>query len=196
MALPDEVAAGLYLNGLPAAKQTRQPGGADHPRITGDNVTRLRARYNLQYQAGPGDRRPGYRITDSSPRNILFVGNIENGIAIGRMSMPPAQDTHVYSDNYGGCEWHILSRPGKSAAFLHVYRGGGATVAYAMAGGWNHRGTIESGPIAQRIGMNGGSIVSYAFVAAGSTRAQCCMLVLDNQGCVSSVEEEQEILLS
>lgn len=194
MALPAAIANGLYISGIGGLASTPRtaPGGSPHSQITGASVTRHAVWYNCAHlAAGGGARTPGFRMTDNDPRNFLYVGNIPNGVAVG-VAPTRAINMHVYSDNYGGCEWHILSRNDHSAAaFLHVYRGDGVTAGYALAGGWIHRGTVQSAPVVA-LGL-AGSIVSYAYVASGSNVAECCMMRLNQQGTVVGVHEYQQV---
>jgi hypothetical protein len=196
--LPPEIANGLYINGLPNARIADPPKGNAHSQFTGVNVTREESLYTCTYDAGPGARRPGFQIAANDPnflsRNFLFVSNIVSGVAVGIMPRPTV-NSHAFSDNYGGCEFHILARAGGAAiAFLHVYRGGGVTAQYTIApgSGWTLRQIVPSAPVVAAHGTTG-SIVSYAYVAAGSNFAECCMLVLDNQGMVSSIHQYHSV---
>jgi len=190
MPLPAEVVAGLYLNGLSKARDGL-PATKNHSEITGVNVTRDEQFYNLAYDPGPGARRPGYQVTDSNPRNCLFVNNIPNGVAISVLPRT-ATDTYVFSDNYAGCEFHVITRADHSAAaFLHVYRTGGIAHPYVLGGNWVLKGTVQSVGLA---GVNA-SVVSYAYVPAATWIAECCMLVLNNQGMVTAVHRAVSIAL-
>lgn len=183
MPLPAELVNGLYVNGLPAAKNARAPVDDTHSQFTGANVKRQEQFYNCAYAPGPAPRRPGWQITDADPRNFLFVGNIQNGVAIGILPKRTFS-THVYSDNYSGCEFHVLSRAdGTAAAFLHVYRAGGVAHDYTLGGNWVLRGTVASVGLAGP----GRNIAAYAYVAAAVPwTAECCMLELDNTGMLTA----------
>ncbi len=194
MALPAQIAAGLYFNGLPGARSTEGPTGGPMTSITGVKVARSDAFYTADYAPGPGVRRPSYQIAAGDPvasrRNLLFVNNIANGVAVGLLPRRSV-DTHVLSDNFGGCEFHILAKDdGSSAAFLHLYKGLDGTASYAIkpGSGWTLRAALDSGPTAAEFGT-GGTIVAYSFVSAGSSTAECCFLVLDNQGRVTHIRQ-------
>ena len=197
MPLPTEIAAGLYINGISGltSQPKTKPRGDAYSQISGAQVTQLSAWYHGAFlPAAAVPRRPALQVTDADPRNFLFVGNIENGVAVGIL---PAlgRDVHVYSDNYGGCEWHVLSSANKAAAaFLHVFKDSGALAQYNLGGDWTQRGVLQSSAIATQVGY-GSSIVSYAFVANGSNTAECCFLVLNNQGMVTAVHQQTTINL-
>jgi len=200
MALPPEVKAGLYINGIPSAKTNLSPTDYKHAAFTGTSVSRAEQFYTCKFDPGPGPRRPGYQISankqDLLGNNFLYVENIQGGVAAGILPIVGG-DRYVYSENYGGCEFHVLAKAGGgSAAFLHVYRGGGALANYTITAGsgWTLRGTIQSAPVvAVSGGMGGASIVSFAFVPNGLHVAECCMLTLDNQGMVTGVHQYQQV---
>ena len=67
-----------------------------------------------------------------------------------------AGDAYVISPQYGGCEYHELYNAAHNLlAFLHVYRGDGATTQYSLAPGWVLRSTKRSTVIAGAHGMSG-----------------------------------------
>jgi hypothetical protein len=189
MALPPEIANGLYVRSGRVKAKVSDIGG--HSQITGNNVTRYSAWGNCTHvAAGGGANTPCYQITDNDPRNFLFVADKQGGVGVGIVPNM-AINIYVLSDNYGGCEWHVLSRNDHSAAaFLHVYRGGGVTAGYNLAGGWTHRGTLQSSNVGVQANS---SIVSFAYVAGGSNVAECCFMRLNNQGMVIGVHEYQQV---
>lgn len=203
MPLPHELAPGLYINGLAKAMQDDRPTGKNHSQIGGNNVSREEQFYTCTYlppQAGV-QRRPAYQITANNPnllkRNFLYVSNFESGVAMG--ILPRALvDTHVFSDNFGGCEFHVLSRQGGvAAAFLHVYRGGGKTVQYTIDpnSDWEHRATLQSSVVTA--GLNTmATVVAYAFVPAGGRVAECCFLTMDSQYRVSGIHGHTTVNLT
>ncbi|BBO86236.1 hypothetical protein [Desulfosarcina ovata] len=199
MALPAEVKKGLYINRLLSLLST--PGSraqqSSHSQFTGNKVYRYTAWYNCTYvAAGGGARTPCYRLSKNNPRNFLYVGNIQGGVAVG---IVPKRTSpfYVYSDNYGGCEWQILARKdGTAAAFLHVYKGAEGLANYTLGGNWELRGKVESSPVAKIVGQTK-NIISFAYVASGWTFAECCMLATDKQdGTVDSIYEYKAIKIS
>lgn len=65
-------------------------------------------------------------------------------------------DAYVISDQYGGCEYDELYNAAHNLlAFLHIYRGGGATTQYTLAPGWVLRSSKRSAVIAGAHGMQG-----------------------------------------
>jgi len=195
MPLPVQIKSGLYINGLGGllSGSSTSPGGHEHSLITGPNVTRNEVWYNGRFlHAGTGNRTPALQLSNNNPRNFLFVKDIQNKVAVGIAPKRPL-DIHAYSDNYGGCEWHILSKNnGESVAFLHVYRGGGQCVKYYLSEGWEKRGTLESSKVMPRKKM-GESIVSYSYWSSGSNYVDSCFILLDQQGKISDILEYKHI---
>lgn len=190
MPLPPEVATGLYISGnvrnFQCYSTTKLPPPVG---ITGNNVKLWETRVNCNFMApAPPDiaRRPGYFLTDTNPRNTVFVDNITNGVAIG-LAPPSPNATYSFSDQYGGCEWHLLTNGGAppTAAFLHVYRGGGIVTPYNLGQGWMHIHTLKSAHLAKAYGVSG-SNWAYAYRGPGSNIVECCMLHLNNHGMVTA----------
>jgi hypothetical protein len=118
--------------------------------------------------------------------NFLYVGHTQNGVAAG-VALLIDDDLHVYSDNFSGCEFHVLAQTGGTAAFLHVYRTGGQAVPYTLDSKWHRKAVIPTGGIVTKDTV-GISVVAFAYVARGSKIAQCRVLILDKQGKVADVQ--------
>jgi len=201
MALPPEIQIGLYFDGIAKARTgPNKTTKNDHIGITGTNVKLYESRLNCALvAAGNGNRTPKFDITDGNPRNFVFVDNIPQGVAIGIVPASQAA-THVLSDQYGGCKWHILSDGQGNAAFLHVYAGGGTTTPYNMAGGWALKQIIPSGPVARMyqdktLGIPTGNVVSYGYRAGGSQTVEVGMLVLDGMGRIKGIHLTKQVQL-
>jgi len=191
MALPAEVQQGLYIRAGRVANKVPNIGQS-YSQITG--VERKSAWGNCNYVAVGAPNTPAYRITDGLPANFLFISNIGNGVALG--IVPRAMLTapiYVFSDNYGGCQFHIASSA-DAVAFLHVYRGGGGVANYTLGAGWTPRGVLHSNTVPAIGGppqvINGRPVIkdvgSFAYIAAGTTTAECCFLEM-TQGQIDQV---------
>ena len=189
MALPPEIAVGLHITGIVrnmncAPHQQNPPGG-----ITGNNVMLYEARVNCVHRAPAVPvvpRRPDYYLTDANPRNAVFVDNINNGVAVG-LAPPNPNATYAFSDQFGGCQWHILSNGGfpPTAAYMHVYRGQNVVAPYNLGGGWIHMHTMHSNNVA--VVHHTGSITAFTYRAGGANAVDCCMLHLDGHGRVDGI---------
>jgi hypothetical protein len=79
---------------------------------------------------------------------------------------------YVISTQYGGCEYHELYHAGLNMlAFLHVYRGDGATTQYVAAAGWVVRSVKRSATLSQAHGMRG-SNWSFSEINLATTAVQ------------------------
>ena len=69
------------------------------------------------------------------------------------LPMIAAGQFYVVSDNFGGCELHVLHNAlANQYAVMHVFRGGGAVAAYVLSPGWALISTKRS----QQIALIGG----------------------------------------
>jgi hypothetical protein len=131
---------------------------------------------------------------DLNKTNFMYINHVDNGVAAGVLNSRLV-DQYVYSDNFAGCEFHVLAKEGqKKGAFLHVYRSNGRTITYGADEGWFIRASIPTAGLLQP--GKGLSIVAFAFVAGGSNKATCGVLSLDNKGMVARVEAKKEFELS
>jgi hypothetical protein len=185
MPLPPYIAPGLYINGLGITTATARPEEGQIPSIFGLGVSCLSRLYNWTYDGGAGPGKPSMTISNTDPRNLLYVGNQEKGVAIGILENVQ-NEMHVISDNFSGCEFHVLGRKGGSAAaFLHVYKSGGLVIPYGQHGDWELKATLESSGL---IASNN-YVHAYAYVNAGT--AVCCMLLLREGKVVGRVETKE-----
>jgi hypothetical protein len=173
MPLPTEVVPGLYFNAVMSPGPVKPNNG-----IGGTNVDWLQRFYNCQTVSPPGLRTPRFQVSDGSPRNFLYVSNCV-GVAYGVLPrLAAGKQMHVVSDNFSGCEFHVVSRTnGTAAAFLHVYRGGGAPAPYTLDATWAHKQTFLSSPHFAA----GMSLVAYAYVVDMPWEAYFAWLRFDHQ---------------
>jgi hypothetical protein len=104
-----------------------------------------------------------FTVSGEGVVNYWFVPAIPNKVSYCVVNCTSTGDAYVISDQFGGCELHELyNAQYRQLAFLHVYRGGGATVQYTAGAGWVLRSVKRSSSIAQAGGMNGSNwSVSY-----------------------------------
>lgn len=92
----------------------------------------------------------------------------------------PRKNVYIVSDQFGGCEYHVLKNEALSLlAFLHIYRGEGKTVQYKKADGWEEVYQRRSASLARAVGMNG-SIISVSWVHKGIVDTTFAHLTGDN----------------
>lgn len=88
--------------------------------------------------------------------NYWFIPAVQNQVSYCVVHGNGAGNAYVISDQYGGCEYHELYNAAHNLlAFLHVYRGGGATTQYTPAEGWVLRSVKRSAVISTTHGMGG-----------------------------------------
>ena len=88
--------------------------------------------------------------------NYWFIPAVQGKVSFCTVPCGGGGDAYVISDQYGGCEYHELyNATHNMLAFLHIYRGGGATVQYTPAAGWVLRSVKRSAVIAGAHGMTG-----------------------------------------
>lgn len=89
--------------------------------------------------------------------NYWYIPAIQDRVSYCVVPCPGAGgDAYVISPQYGGCEYHTLYNATHNLfAFLHVYRGGGATTQCTLAPGWVLQSVKRSAAIAGVFGMTG-----------------------------------------
>lgn len=88
--------------------------------------------------------------------NYWFIPAVQDKVSFCVVPCGGGGDAYVISDQYGGCEYHELYNATYNAlAFLHVYRGEGATTQYTPVPGWVRRSVKRSAAIAVQHGMTG-----------------------------------------
>lgn len=197
MALPTEVKQGLYIRAGRVGNKVPSVGSM-YSNITGNNATRKEVWGNCTYiPPGGGQNTPAYLINANLPANFMFIGNIPNGVAIG--VIPKAYLTfpiYVFSDNFGGCQFHIVSSQ-NAVAFLHVYRGRGTVAQYGLSNGWTYIDKIESAnvPAIANAAQTGQApdVGAFAYIAAGSNIAECCFLEFAGGGRVHQVHAHKAV---
>ena len=197
MPLPAHIQNGLYIIGVGKIR-TNLMQKQTHTTITGNNVKLQQARANCVYMTGPGRNNPGLFVADFPTRNFVLVDNITNGVAIGNVPVGTTA-THVYSDKFGGCQWHIVSDDNHNAAFLHVYRGGNFKngVPYNL-NGWHHRQTFHSRDAVRVLSANftqqvTGTLAAYSYRPGGSNQVEFCWLVQNQHGMVTNFLGHQTV---
>jgi len=122
----------------------------NHPPVTGGNETHSPKTGNLAW-AGNTMTVSGVGVV-----NYWYIPAVQNKVSFCCVPCTGGGDAYVISDQYGGCEYHELyNATHNMLAFLHVYRGDGATTQYTLAPGWVLRSTKRSAEIAKRHGMTG-----------------------------------------
>ena len=121
-----------------------------HPPVTANNTV---FRAKAGHAAWVGNT---LTISNVGNVNYWFIPAVQNQVSYCVVPCGGGGDAYVISDQYGGCEYHELYHATHNLlAFLHVYRGDGATTQYAAAAGWTHRSTKRSWRIARQAGMRG-----------------------------------------
>ena len=133
-----------------------------HPPVTNNNAI-FDARYS-HAQGAPGK----LVITAEGSMNCWYVPQADPGkVSYCVVPMTGREDAYVISDNFGGCEWHVLKNADwKLWAFIHVHRGNGTTATYTMAPGWTLHDVRRSSNISSA-GMYQGKLARGG--AAGTT---------------------------
>ena len=76
-------------------------------------------------------------ISDTGYINYWYVPQAPSKVSYCVVPCYGRGDAYVISDQFGGCEWHVLQNDQfRLLAFLHVSRGHGETAKYQMAPGW------------------------------------------------------------
>ncbi|OJW71118.1 MAG: hypothetical protein BGO68_04710 [Candidatus Amoebophilus sp. 36-38] len=217
MALPDYIKPGLYINNLGKVTSENSIYGKQIPHseypqvnnilgIEGTKTFVKMSKYFCNVQvSGTETRIPGLTITTSPGDNaFLYIPQDPRNIAIGYTDVPLSTNMHIYSDNFGGCEWHVLSHnqdTTKTVAFLHVYKGQDKICQYE-SDGWERKAILysTSEEVKSKLRELGKSflncsIVAYAFIDVGTTTVDTCMLILDNNGMVIGYTQHQEITI-
>lgn len=95
-------------------------------------------------------------VSNVGINNYWYIPAIQNRVSYCVVSGAGGGDAYVISDQYGGCEYHELYNAAHNLlAFLHIYRGDGATTQYTLAQGWVLRNSKRSAVIAGAHGMQG-----------------------------------------
>jgi hypothetical protein len=199
------IKTGYYINGLGSLTSHRNI----HPiplkkvpifeGVEGGNAALMIAWGNCEFQhEDQGGRTPNIEISYGKPHNFLFIEERPRGIAVGYVDLAklPSGGVHIYSDKFGGCEWHILKHNGHdTVAFLHVYKGLDGFSNYEHAG-WEKRCVIESSKVRKSLSGNPG-LAAYAYIAkSSSTIAETCMLALNGEGQVIDVKAYEKVDIS
>jgi hypothetical protein len=206
MALPNYIQPGLYINGLNGALSEKNIvqysiPNSNHPKISnilgleGANTFINMSWHTCTFQPeDSGVRTPGLKITNGTSStgaadDFLFVRQVPRGIAVGYVDIPLINDTHILSDGFGGCEWHVLSRNYNNkplVAFLHVYKGMDKNCQYTYDG-WEQKAVLYSSSKSEEAKEKLNefepltySLASYAFIAPGTATIDTCMLIVDN----------------
>lgn len=140
-----------------------------HPPVTNNNA-QFEAKYSNARWVGNK-----LTITAEGLMNCWYVPQAAPGkVSYCVVPMQGRDDAYVISDNFGGCEWHILKNSAfKVWAFIHVHRGDGATATYDMAPNWELHDVRRSANIS-KAGMYQGKLVRGGAVGTtgdGSTWA-------------------------
>jgi len=122
----------------------------NHPPVTANN-TEFRAKMGNAAWAGNT-----FTVSNIGVNNYWFIPAIVDRVSYCVVSAAGSGDAYVVSDQYGGCEYHVLYNATHNLlAFLHVYRGDGATTQYTLAPGWVLQSVKRSAVIAGAHGMTG-----------------------------------------
>jgi hypothetical protein len=126
--------------------------------VTGGNEIHAAREGNLSWVGNKME------ISNNGLVNYSYIPAVEKGVSYGVVDQGAGGgEFYVFSDQYGGCEYHQLFNPTTNqTAFLHVYRGDGIVTSYMRAAGWKMVNILRSAKIAARGGMRGTNIsVSY-----------------------------------
>jgi hypothetical protein len=122
----------------------------NHPPVTGGNEIHEAKEGHCTFVAND------MQIAAGGLVNYCYIPAHVGKVSFGVVDCTAAGDFYVISDQYGGCEYHELyNAQYNMLAFLHIYRGDGATVSYTPAAGWVSRSEKRSAVIAVREGMTG-----------------------------------------
>lgn len=134
----------------------------NHPPVTANNSEH---RAKMGHAAWNGNT---FTVSGNGNVNYWFIPAIQDRVSYCVVPCGVGGDAYVISDQYGGCEYHELYNANQNLlAFLHVYRGGGATTQYTPAANWVLRSVKRSAVIANAHGMTG-SNWSFSKITRGA----------------------------
>lgn len=122
----------------------------NHPPVTAGNDHFGAKTGNLTWQGNT------MTVSGTGTQNYWFIPAVPDKVSFCTVPCGAGGNAYVISDQYGGCEYHELYNATQNMlAFLHVYRGDGATTQYTPAPGWVVRNVKRSSVLAIAGGMTG-----------------------------------------
>ncbi|MEM9101380.1 MAG: hypothetical protein AAGB12_03585 [Pseudomonadota bacterium] len=144
-----------------------------------DNIDEEDCPFNVSFsQKEFHEPQSGFATFDNNELNVKWIGPKNYWYipaqvdAISYCVIDPRNKNkklYVVSDNFSGCDFHVLGHSSGKLAFLHVYRNQGGAVSYTPKTGWYKKIMKYSKGLINTFGHSG-NILAFACIDANQPR--------------------------